>query len=331
MDNGFAKPKWLNQETFDILPPYWKERLIDDKTIESLEPKIKQLVDEYLMKGIVEFSLRAIAQDMKEIPFHKSEIPPPDDTYPLVKVEFPSEGGVLSFQEGLEQPYRGFPFFEVVEKIDLIKKITRASLSGIYHSIRTKKWLLLTLLPSVWMFKSLIWAGIYALYRLIERTRIKPWFYSQAIRELYRAFSVPRQKEKPRTIELRLMLRDLICMILEFDNAYRFRFQDWIGELNKEALKKNPTKEFGRILKIASQREKTQEIKDTWKLVKMFNFYLKFDFELKKMLKDILGELDIEKVKLTTEDKNYAEKRKDYAFGFIEKNVIDKSLQTARN
>ena len=331
MDNGFVKPNWVNQETYDTLPPYWKERLIDDKTLESLDPKIKQLVDEYLMRGIIEFSLRTISQSMKEIPFHKSEIPLPNDSYPLTKVEFPSEGGVLSFQEGIEQPYRGFPFFEVVEKIDLIKKISRSSLSGIYHSVRTKKWLLLTLLPSVWMFKSLIWAGTYALYRLIERTRIKPWFYSQAVKELYRAFSVPRQKERPKTLELRLMLRDLICSILEFDNAYRFRFQDWIEELDKKKLRKNPTKEFGRILKIASHREKTQEIKDTWKLIKMFNFYLRFDFELKKMLKDILGELDVEKVKLTIEDKCFAEKRKDYAFGFIEKNVIDKPLQTTRS
>jgi len=330
MENG--KPSWLNQETYDILPDFWRERLIDDKTAESLDPKIRKLVEEYVMKGITEFSLINITRNMKEIPIHPSEIPPPGDTYPLLKVEFPSEGGVLSYQEGLEQPYRGFPFFEVVEKIDLIKKVSRASLSGLYHSFKTKKWLLFTLIPAVWMFKNLLYAGVYALYRVIERTRIKPRYYSQAIRELYRAFSYP-QGESSKMLELRLMLRDLVCMILEFDNAYRFRVQDLLEELNKTSLKKNPIKELNRIFTIVQEREKTQEIKDTWTLVKLFNsLYLRFDYQFKKMVVNILKELDIDKIKLTVEDKVFAGKRKDYVFGYIDKqNVIDKSLQTARN
>jgi hypothetical protein len=283
------------------------------------------------MRGITEFSLINITRNLKEIPIHPSEIPPPGDTYPLLKVEFPSEGGVMSYQEGIEQPYRGFPFFEVVEKIDLLKKVSRASLSGLYHSFKTKKWLLFTLIPAVWMFKNLLHAGTYALYRVIERTRIKPRYYCQAVRELYRAFSVP-QGENSQMLELRLMLRDLMCMILEFDNAYRFRMQDLLEELDKKSVK-NPIKELNRILTIVQGREQSQEIKDTWTLVKLFNsLYLRFDRRLKKMAVNILRELDIEKVKLTVEDKTFAGKRKDYIFGYIDRqNVIDKSLQAARS
>lgn len=333
MENGFVKPNWLSQEAYDGLSDYWKERLIDDKTAESLDPKVRNLVEEYLMEGITKFSLYNIIGNMKEVPFQQSELPVPGDTYPLTKVEFPGEGGVLSYQGGFEQPYRGFPFFEVVEKIDLIKKISRASLSGLYHSFKAKKWFLFTLLPAVWMFKYLLNAVVYAFYRLLERTRIKPRYYSQTIRELYRAFSVPRPKENARVLELRLMLRDLICMVLEFDNAYRFRFQDWVEELNKKNLKKNLIKEFSRILNIAQSREQTQEIRDTWTLLKMFNsFYLRFDPELKRMMRDVLGELNIEKVKLTLEDEFFCKKRKDYIFGFVDKqDVIDKSLPTTRS
>ena len=316
--NGIVKPDWLHKEIYDILPDFWRERMVDSKTIDELKPEIKKLVEEYLSKGVQEFLLINIARSMKEIPILPSEIPVPHDTYPLLKVEFPPEGGVMSYQEGTEHPYRGYPYFEVVEKIDLIKKVARASLSGLYHALKKRKWFLFTLLPSIWVFKHLLTAGVYTLYRIIERTRIKSHLYCQALRELHRVFSIPR-KENNGEIEFRLMVRDLVCMVLEFDNAYRFRAQDIIAEIDKKSLKDGVIKELNRVFTIAQQREKTQEIRDTWKLAKLFvSLYLRFDGNLKKLVCDVLGELSIEKFKLTTEDKIFCVKRNDYIFGFMQ-------------
>lgn len=261
--------------------------------------------------------MHQIGSQMKETPFLSSEIPPKDDYNPLIKAEFPEEGGVLTYMENYDLPYRGFPLAEIVEKIDVIKKISRASLSGLYHSLKNRWFLLITLIPSILVFRDLMGAGIYTFWKLIDRFKMKPLRLSQCMRELHRSFSLER-KESIRIKELKLMMRDLVCNVLEFDNAYRFRAQDILEELSKKNLQKNPIKELKRLIVIAQSRELTQEIRDTWKLVKLFiSFYLRFDRQLLNLFKDVLLNLNIEQFKLTPEDKQFCVKRKDYIFGFM--------------
>ena len=267
--------------------------------------------------------MNEIVAEMKEIPFLPSEQPGKredgsSDINPLEKVEFPSEGGVLTYMGGYPQPYKGFPFFEFVDKIDVIKKIQRATLSSLYHSLKTKKWWQLAPLILVpWLFGVLVRSFIYSFYRMVDRFKVKPLRYCTSMRELHRAFSIEYFGEQDK--EMRLMLRDLMCMFLEFDNAYRFRFQDVIVELNKENLRKSPTKEIKRLFNIMSSREKTQEIKDTWKLVQYFlPLYMRVNKSLRVKTINILNELNLEKMELSVEDKVFSEKRKDYSFGFMQ-------------
>lgn len=282
---------------------------------EVIEKQITQQ-DAYLENMRI---MNGIIREMKEIPELPSEAP--KDVQALEKVEFPEEGGVLTYMEGHSYPYRGFPFFEFVDKIDLIKKVSRASLSGLYHSLKkTNRLWFLTLIPAIWISKSLVRTGVYVFYRIVERFRLKSKMYCQALRELYRAFSIPKENELVSQQELRFRLRDLICMVLEFDNAYRFRLQDILEELNKDNAKKNFLKELDRLLSIMQTREVGQDIKDTWTLLKLFvRYYLRFDRELREILQTTLLELDIEKIKLTPEDIHYCEKRKDYVFGHMKK------------
>ena len=261
--------------------------------------------------------MNTVISQMKEIPVLPSEVP--KDTSALIKVEFPEAGGIHTFMEGHDQPYRGFPFHEFVEKIDIIKKVVRTTLSGAYHAIKSKpKILLVTLLPSLWIIKPIIRVSVYVFFRIVERFKIKSIRYSQPIRELHRVFSLDKnQNEKHSEREFRLQLRDLLCMTAEFDNAYRYRMQDVLVELDKEALRNNDLKELIRLLDIMQTREKTQEIKDTWKLLKFFiKYYLRFDKGLRTLVVDILSELDLEEIELKIEDKHYCEPRKDYNFGF---------------
>ena len=276
--------------------------------------------------------MQEIVRSMKEIPELESE--KPTDTNALLKVEFPKEGGILTYMTNHEYPYRGFPFFEFVEKIDTFKKLSRGILSGLYHSLKKgSKFKLLLALPLIFVVRDFISSGIYAYHKLIERFRIKSNLYSNVVRELYRAFNLPRVKEDFETLELRLALKDVLCMILEFDNAYRYRFQDIIVELNKELLKKKPIKELNRLLDLMSSRENDQKVKDTWSLFKLVvKFYLRFDRKLTKMLVDVLSNLNLEEVKHTPEDKHFSCQRKDYIFGFMlnpteeDKIIIDRCL-----
>lgn len=107
-------------------------------------------------------------------------------------------------------------------------------------------------------------------------------------------------------------------MILEMDNAYRYRAQDLLPELDKEALRKNASKELLRLLDVMTRREKQQTIKDTWVLARYaIRFYLMFDKEMKNIVVSVLLNLNMEKVELTKEDKQFCIPRKDYVCGFI--------------
>ena len=115
-----------------------------------------------------------IAKEMKEIPELASEIITPRTTNPLTRVEFPEEGGVLTFMEKYDQPFKGYPYHEFVDKIDFVKKTSRSLMSGLYHQLkrRNRIWFL-TVLPGIWIAKDAIRAGVYVIFRVIERFRIK--------------------------------------------------------------------------------------------------------------------------------------------------------------
>lgn len=292
------------------------------------EIKENQIVDPAQSAFIENYRImNQIIAEMKEVPVLPSERP--KDVNPLIKVEFPEEGGMLTYMENHKYPYKGFPYFEFVDKIDIIKKILRSILSSFYHSIKKRNKLqLLMVILSLWIFKDLFRSVLYTFYRLVERFRIKSIRYCTAVREIYRAFSLEVEEETPQDREIREMMRDVVCMLLEFDNAYRFRLQDILVEVNKKNLKKNFRREILRVLKIMSEREKTQEIRDTWKLIKIaVKYYLLIDRRVERILKNVILEIDFDKIELSVEDKHYCEKRKDYIFGFMKQKQKEGSLQ----
>lgn len=257
-------------------------------------------------------AMNSIVREMKEVAELPSEKPKEGDTSALERVEFPEAGGVLTYMTAHAYPYKGFPYYEFVEKVDLIKKISRGFVSGLYHSLKGKNIVkLIFLVPVAWFFKDILRIGIYTAYRIVSRFRMKRERYCDAVRELYRAFNGNGEED------LRTMLRDVVCMVLEFDNAYRYRFQDVIVELDKEKLQKNVGGEISRLFSVMQSREKTQEVSDTWKLIKVgIRYYLRFDKELRDILRETLSGLDIEKMRLSVEDEHFCKPRQDYNFAF---------------
>jgi hypothetical protein len=51
-------------------------------------------------------------------------------------------------------------------------------------------------------------------------------------------------------------IRDAVCVILEQDRPYRYRLQDVLSCLDKNALEKNPKKEIRRLLALLAKRDK---------------------------------------------------------------------------
>lgn len=281
----------------------------------SLEEKSKQL-DAYLQNMQ---SMSAIGEMMRETPTPKSDDTKQQDKNLIERVEFPVEGGMLTYMEGFDEPYQGFPFGEIVERMDTVKKLTKGFKSGFYHNLwkkfnnsPLKNAMMIVTSP---FFKIYYRAEIHACWRYIERHKVKPTMYCRSVRELFRAFSIPvSEKETQKSRELRERIRDILCMHYEFDNAYRYRGQDVIVELNKANLDKDPMKEMMRLFNVMSDREVLQEIKDTWTLTKWMFDYYRYDKEIRDILVSVLKNLNLEECKLNKYDFPYVKPRKDYQF-----------------
>ena len=287
---------------------------LKDEQLEQIIKQANQWADYNHFTGL----MNNIAAEMREIPVLPSEKITPEDTKPLQKVEFPKEGGVLTWMEGFDYPYKGYPHHEFVDRVDSVKKMNRAMLSGLYHQLKSiPRWRFITVLPALWVIKSMVRAWVHVFYRAMERTRIKPERYCVAVRDIYASFNAPMAKERAKEAEFRTELRDLVCMVLEMDNAYRYRAQDVLAELNKDALRKHPRRELVRLLDLLASRERHQEVRDTWKLIRaVVRFYLLLDPTLTKTVAFALSRIQPDNVRLDTMDKAYCLPRKDYTFGF---------------
>lgn len=118
-------------------------------------------------------------------------------------------------------------------------------------------------------------------------------------------------------------LRDLMCMIIHFDMAYRFRWQDIIPLFNKEDFKKNPRKEIVRVAKIFVERESAGGggVSNRWKsIIDRLDIILWFIFlnkNRKSVAVSFLDELDLDAIAPDEADWYYMLDRKDYDYGGI--------------
>jgi hypothetical protein len=120
-------------------------------------------------------------------------------------IEYPKEGGVLTYLKGFKFPFPGFPAQPFVHKTALIKALIPALCKGAKY--------------------------------VISSDNIDPKKYSRPVREIYRLFNLLIEKEKREEMKQKWVnLRDVICYILEFDSAYRFRLQDVLREINLKEI-----------------------------------------------------------------------------------------------
>jgi hypothetical protein len=273
----------------------------------------------------IQQKIALITSEMRENPLPPSEQVNKEDSNSLIKVEMPPEGGVLTYMTGYNEPYQGFPYHELVISMELIKKMTKGFKSGFYHYLwkwfEGKYWQPMILLTSPF-YRVYSRAELHTCWRYLERHKIRPNRYCRSMREVYRAFSIPVIGENNDAREIRERIRDLACMHLEFDNAYRFRFQDTIVNIDKANFKKNPVKEMLRMFDILIEREIKQEVKDSWKLTKIMVEYLRYDKTVLKIYRNLIENMNLEECALDNRDWPFCEFRKD--FTFVNKNFIQK-------
>jgi len=113
-------------------------------------------------------------------------------------------------------------------------------------------------------------------------------------------------------------LLDALTLILEYDSGYRYRFQDIIAELNKEALAKNPAKEVMRLLDVLTFREglgKAIDPASKWQKLKRLIPLLFFVCpKIKRQVVKILTEMNIDEVKFDKSDLYWINKNSCHLF-----------------
>jgi hypothetical protein len=213
------------------------------------------------------------------------------------KVDFPDKG-LFTYYSNSKYPAKGFPDGESVERLDEAKKMLMRILQG-FHGISKIKFLLLIIFKS--QIEKIAQSLIVSYWEYIKKYRLKPERYCNVSREIYRVFEKMTYGMKVEHLELWDKIKDNVCMILEFDDAYRYRFQDIITLLDKTEFKRNPIKELKRLFSILEERELGQGMKDKWRMVKKFIFLLKFKKEF-KILKHFILQLNLEELKMDDAD-----------------------------
>jgi len=189
--------------------------------------------------------------------------------------------GIFTYIKGEPFPYPGYPHPEPLRTIAGIKRIVMATIKYFPFLFlfrkRFKKW-----------FK-------FISKRMLSRCLLKPNRYCRSGRELYR---VIRDKD----------IANAVCMIWEYDNAYRFMGQDILGELDKSNLSKHPKKELLRLIDLAIKRKRGNfsKIRALRKVIKFIpTFFLREAIET-------LEKVDINEVELKDSDFYWCLERNDY-------------------
>ena len=224
------------------------------------------------------------------------------DIVTLKEVKLPKEGGVLSYYNEYEYPRKGFPVSKVVEKVGVVKKVL---ISVLFSLLKSK----LVLVIAILFFRKDL---IKAYGELIDRLRpiiqfhtLKPFRYCKSVRELYVAFD--KEDEA---------LRDIVCMIFEFDDAYRYRMQDILGEFNKESFAKNPYMELERLLKLVEYRDNDDRLKTTFRKARHGLFIAFFSGYFREKIISFFEKINPKNMALDSDDLFFAKSKVVGTYGY---------------
>ena len=238
------------------------------------------------------------------------------------EIRLPKEGGIFTYykQDGKIYPYpaKGYPFGETVDRIDLVKKNLLGLVSGLTKMGRYRK---MRMVVFALFFRKEIVSVIQSLLRSFDKQLLLhyllPERYCQCVREVRRVKDLMRNRYA-KTDQRRRMIKDslqTISMVLEFDDAYRYRFQDVMGDFDRKLFKKNPISELIRIMALGESREiKDSRVSKTWKTAGLLLRAIRFYPPLKREIVFFFENLNIEEVKLSVEDSYHAIKKIDYNF-----------------
>jgi len=251
----------------------------------------------------------------------------------------PESGGVFCKLLGCSYLYKGFPNKIIVDTLEVPKAAFMVS-----YSFLNSKFIRLAL-ALFFIFRRKVFkkyllllcnTAIEKSYVLFRRGKLipDPIKFSASVREIYRVSEIMIGKIKDVNIrDMASKSRNLGCVALDSDAAYRFREQDILPEINKEALKENPIKELKRVFQILYKRElKASQRSKYIRLERLLFLLMRFSPKTKKLIVEFICELDFDKIKLDEADQYFCLQRTSYNFKGLDlkerlkgKEIIDKA------
>ena len=245
-----------------------------------------------------------------------------DDGYVEYANVYDDGKGVFTKLSTFREPYRGFPPIDFVQGLDNVKKFTKKFFKDtftIFKNTNKLKLAILLLLFRKQIERSAL-VAIDSLYEALLKFKLKPIMYSQAVKEVYRVFEKTILETSDEVAKIWLKkFQIIICTLFEFDNAYRYRWQDIIVELNLSAFKSDSISEIERLMNLLTYRELGFEKKKEYQLIKrVLVFYLKHNAKVLDFVVKMIPQISANASRLTKEDIAFCEDRTDYIFRFMQ-------------
>lgn len=243
----------------------------------------------------------------------------------------PDEGGIFTKYIGCNYLFKGYPDEKVVFPMEAPKNvIMRTALlltdkavlfillfaSIGFILIPKKKKLLIKIADE--FFLDIVWEPMKSV--ILEDNR-----YCSCVKETIRAIDLAfgdySDYNKNPVSRIKKRIRDFIAMSLEYDYAYRARYQDIIPLFDKNKFKRNPRKELFRLLDILSEREEYSKggkniiMQRKWKSLKFVAFIGFLIKDVKKIVVKFFNELNLDEIKFDEADWYYVCDRDDYLYG----------------
>lgn len=212
----------------------------------------------------------------------------------IERTELASDGTIRVYVRDGKEPIRMYPDVKTVWAVACYKRF----IPLMADSLRSMGWCkrITTLLALKYNFG--IFSKWFNYYFSMNPVLLNDENYSQPVKEVRRVLKGRLDDN----------LINALALILEYDSAYRYRFQDIIAELNKDNLKKS-AREIIRLLDIIDKREqgrsnRWEQIKKSVKLIFLFCP------KIKKQIVAILKDINIDEVKFSKEDIYWTNKNK---------------------
>jgi len=243
-------------------------------------------------------------------------------------IEIANCGGIGREYKDCKYPMKGFPFFEAMYAMDIVKKNTLVFIKTLAHRGMVLPILAFAILPrktklgvinqSLEAYKRI---GDYSMMGIYLKHR----YYSPCPKALW-SFVNTFLTEIGIRKDLAEGVGKIVATMIEYDDAYRYRFEDAMSEFTYEEWYRNPRKSALKFANIFEERDKQVGEKFV-KLAKLLRFIFIIP-SIKKAFRKALTVCNFKDLQLDDADRYHCHLRTGYNFfGMEDEERINKWVE----